>query len=354
MNFSEIVESKGYKAFMSKLYGLGASVVIVGALFKIMHWPFAGIMLICGLGTEALIFAASAFEPPHEHIDWTIVYPELAGLSAEDEEAFLDDPKISKKKSALEKFDEMINEAQITPDLFAKLGTGLHSLNDTTSKLSDLSDATLVTNDYVQNVKKASTSMSSFTDTYGSSVESLNQSAGKLSESYIKTSDVISKSANEFSGVLAESYQKSSEMITKSAEEFAGKVTSTGTEIHQTVKAQGQALAESYAKLTSAMNDEFAKSTDGNKSYGEQLESMTKNLTALNAVYEIQLTNSNEHIEASKELYSGLHDMMHQFKESANDAKVYREEVSKLGKNLMALNTIYGNMLSAMTIRSND
>ena len=80
MNVAEIVQSSGWKNFMAKLYGIGAAVVIIGALFKIMHWPGASAMLTVGLGTEAIIFFFSAFEPLHEELDWTLVYPELAGI----------------------------------------------------------------------------------------------------------------------------------------------------------------------------------------------------------------------------------------------------------------------------------
>ena len=74
-----MAQSKGYKRFMAMAYGLGAAVVILGALFKLMHWPGAGPMLIIGLGAEAIIFALSAFEPLGEDLDWSLVYPELAG-----------------------------------------------------------------------------------------------------------------------------------------------------------------------------------------------------------------------------------------------------------------------------------
>lgn len=77
-------ESKTGKNIMSKAYGIGASVVIVGALFKIMHWKGADAMLIIGMGVEAVIFLISAFEPPHQEPDWTLVYPELAGLEADE------------------------------------------------------------------------------------------------------------------------------------------------------------------------------------------------------------------------------------------------------------------------------
>lgn len=80
MGLAEFTSGKKYKKFMAMLYGLGASVVIAGALFKIQHWEGAGIMLTVGLLTEAVIFFFSAFEPLHEEIDWTLVYPELAGM----------------------------------------------------------------------------------------------------------------------------------------------------------------------------------------------------------------------------------------------------------------------------------
>ena len=79
--------SKKWKNFMAKLDGGGAALVIVGALFKIEHWPFASVFLVIGLSTEAIIFFFSAFEPPHEDPDWSLVYPELAtGERAEGED----------------------------------------------------------------------------------------------------------------------------------------------------------------------------------------------------------------------------------------------------------------------------
>ena len=80
MSINSLVRTRGYKLFMAKLYGWGASVVILGALFKIQHYPGAGLMLICGLSTEAIIFFFSAFEPPHVEPDWSLVYPELGGM----------------------------------------------------------------------------------------------------------------------------------------------------------------------------------------------------------------------------------------------------------------------------------
>ncbi len=306
MNLSEITSSKRYKKFMGFVYGWGAAVVMVGALFKIQHLPGSGVMLTVGLLTEAFIFFLSAFEPPHEEVDWSLVYPELAGV---DEALDISDKKaaVSSKKSALEKFDAMIENAEITPELFEKLGHGLKHLNTTTEKLHDVSDATVATNNYVSNFEKASEKVNQFADAYGDSAQKLNIQADNLAVSYEKSAGIVSTS--------------------------------------------GESLASAYNKLTESMNKELEMSTDGGKTYNEQLSIMNKNLTALNAVYELQLQGTNQQIEASKTLYSGLDEILGNLKQSAEDTKRYREEISKLSHNLAAMNTVYGNMLSALNFK---
>ena len=110
--------SKGWKKFMAKLYGFGAAVVIVGALFKIMHWPFAGPMLVVGLSTEALIFIFSAFEPIHEDPNWELVYPELAlGHSDELDHSNLPAGKSKGGNGITDQLDKMLEEAKIDSQL---------------------------------------------------------------------------------------------------------------------------------------------------------------------------------------------------------------------------------------------
>ena len=298
MNLTELVQSSGWKNFMAKLYGLGASVVIIGALFKIQHWPLAGTFLSVGLLTEALIFFFSAFEPLHEEVDWTLVYPELAGIGDDDEFDQRPTSVGRGSSSALEKFDALLEQGQITPDLFNKLGRGLSKLNDTTEKLSDLSDAGAATNEYVNNIKQAATTINTYTESYAKSTEELKDSVTKLSGSYDKTANLITESGSNY-----------------------------------------QQLSESFSTIE-----------DGSKSYGEQLESLNKNLSALNAVYELQLQGTDSHLKTSDTLYKNLDDMMTDLQDTVEDTKKYREEVSKLSENLSALNTVYGNMLSAMNV----
>ena len=140
--------SKKWKNFMAKLYGLGAAVVIVGALFKIQHWPLASFFLIIGLSTEAIIFIFSAFEPPHEDPDWSLVYPELAtGERAEG-----DDFKREDNRSITEQLDDMLESAKIEPELIESLGNGMRSLSDQAKQMSEITGAASATNEYAKNV----------------------------------------------------------------------------------------------------------------------------------------------------------------------------------------------------------
>lgn len=257
--------SKAWKNFMAKLYGFGAAIVILGALFKIMHWPFAGPMLIVGLTTEAIIFFFSAFEPPHKEFDWSLVYPELSGGEG--------DKKDGNNGSISQQLDAMLEDAKIEPELIQSLGVGLRSLSDQANRLTDISDATLATQEYVQNVYHAS------------------QNIGELSNAYSHA-------------------------------------------------------AQNLLTLT--------ENADPNASrhFGEQLQKVSENLGALNDVYEMQLRGSSASLEASNKMQEGITELMGNLHDSIEDTRLYKENMSLLSQNLSALNTVYGNMLSAMTVRA--
>ncbi len=296
MSLAELVQSSGWKNFIAKLYGLGASVVIVGALFKIQHWPLAGTMLTIGLLTEAVIFFFSAFEPLHEEIDWTLVYPELAGIPEEGEEL----PAHGGKQrdaalrggggggygggagsAALAKFDEMLEKAEITPELFQKLGVGMKKLGDSTANISAMGDISTASTRYMNTMNTA------------------NESLGKLADSYQATTKVINETGSNYKNIA----------------------------------------------------DSLSTIETGGKSYQQQLETLNKNLSALNAVYELQKKGTDEHIKESEALYKGLQDLMKDLTDSAGDTRKYREQITKLNDNLSALNNVYGNMLAAMNVK---
>jgi len=169
-------ESKRWKQMMNFIYGIGAAVVIAGALFKIMHWKGADAMLIAGMATEAAIFVISAFEPVHMDPDWSLVYPELAGA----------EPTTQKedKKSNLtvsQQLDKMMEEAKIGPDLIQSLGTGLKSLSQNVTEMSSISSASLATAEYATNAQKAAKNLEEISKSSAMVSESMSSFSGGLS-----------------------------------------------------------------------------------------------------------------------------------------------------------------------------
>jgi len=147
-------ESKKWKTSMNFVYGFGAAIVIVGALFKILHWPGANTMLTIGLLTEAGIFVISAFEPVHMDPDWSLVYPELAG----------GEPTMKKEKSVTggsvsQQLDSLLSQAKIGPELIESLGTGLVSFSNNVKDMSSISNAALATKEYADSATKAAQNM---------------------------------------------------------------------------------------------------------------------------------------------------------------------------------------------------
>ena len=182
---------------------------------------------------------------------------------------------------ALAKFDEMLEKAEITPDLFQKLGVGMKKLSESTANMNAMGDISAASSKYMNTINTA------------------NDSLGKLADSYQATAKVINETGSTYRN----------------------------------------------------MADSLSVIEVGGKSYQQQLESLNKNLSALNAVYELQRKGADEHIKESETLYKGIQGLMKDLSESAGDTKKYREQITKLNDNLSALNNVYGNMLAAMNVK---
>ena len=150
------VNGKRFKNFMAKLYGIGAAVVILGALFKIMHWEGANYMLVVGLGTEAVIFLFSAFEKPATEYDWSLVYPELATGDGNGERSL----------SVTEQLDTALQDGGIDSALIQRLGDGMRSLSETAGSLSGAVDAAGATAAYSEQLNSAATNMENLNALY--------------------------------------------------------------------------------------------------------------------------------------------------------------------------------------------
>jgi gliding motility-associated protein GldL len=338
MGLYNLVRSKGYKQFMAKLYGWGASVVILGALFKINHYPGADYLLIVGLGTEACIFFFSAFEPLHVEYDWSLVYPELAGM--ED----LDHEKKGSKKSLTQELDKMLADAKIGPELIASLGDGMRHLGDNALKLSGVADAASATDGYVNNLNSAAGSVRNLSEAY-------NKTASAL-EKDIQSTEEFSrniKSASETANTLAGAYNQVAENIKKdinATEEYVNSIKYATESAHS--------LADKYAKSAESLTrsaDAIDFSAVDGKAYGEQIQRISKNLSELNSVYELQLKSSSDQLDRNNRMKESMDGFLANLNESVEGTARYKDQVSVLAKNVAALNQVYGNMLTAMNVK---
>ncbi|WP_298545150.1 gliding motility protein GldL [uncultured Aquimarina sp.] len=162
-----MANSKSSKKLMNMVYGLGAAVVILGALFKIMHWPFGNEMLIIGLITEALVFTVSAFEPVDDDLDWSLVYPELAGGNKKDKkEVQTPEGMLSKK------LDDMLKEARLDTNLMNSLGESIRNFEGAAKGIAPSVDAIQGTKKYSEEMATAATHLESLNSLYKVQLES--------------------------------------------------------------------------------------------------------------------------------------------------------------------------------------
>lgn len=273
---------------MGYLYGWGAAVVIIGALFKIMHWPGANIMLIAGMGTETVIFFLSAFEPPHKEWEWSLVYPELAGMIDENElkpgeenvEGLEGGETSALPVSAdplTAKLDKMLEEANVSPELIDRLGQGMKNLADSANSMNNIASATAATDKFVNQM------------------DGVADQAGRLLQSM-------------------------------------------------------QGAPEAVSTL-SAIYNETAQALNGEVSYVEEMKKMSASLSSINAMYEMQITNASTQMSVNKEFEEKMNVMLNNFASSVEGVTKYKEQVDALTRKVAELNNVYGNMLAAMQTR---
>ena len=172
-----MAQSRAYKKRMNFVYGIGAAIVIIGALFKIQHISFGfltgGFMLTIGLVVEAGVFAISAFDAPEEDLDWSKVYPELAdGLSSTD-----DEKKLGASGLLAQKLDNLLSEAKIDAGLMESLGTSMKNFQGAAEGLSSASETISATNKYNEQMSMASAQMESLNGLYKIQVDNTNYQA---------------------------------------------------------------------------------------------------------------------------------------------------------------------------------
>ncbi|CAM1360803.1 MULTISPECIES: gliding motility protein GldL [Tenacibaculum] len=172
-----MAQSKSTKKMFNMAYGLGAAVVIIGALFKILHWPFGNEVLMVGMIVEAAVFALSAFEAVEDDLDWTKVYPELAdgqslggkkGKEASPEEA---------QSMLSQKLDNILSEAKLDAQLVSRLGDSIKNFQGAVEPLASASQSISATNSYNEQMSRAAAQMESLNSLYQTQVENASKQA---------------------------------------------------------------------------------------------------------------------------------------------------------------------------------
>jgi len=376
-NISEIVQGKKWKNFMKYLYGWGAAVVLAGALFKLQHWPFAGEMLTIGMTVEVFIFFFSAFEPIHEEVDWTLVYPELAMMDDEEEirnyrknnEGLNADALKEALAAAIggggialshgapagysDKLNKLLDSAELSPELFEKVSKGLNKLSEASAKIADISEAASATNQFTDRMKQATGAVSNFTNSYQQSGEVLNESVNILAENFQKTAGNVAESGQNFMSGVSRSVNNLENSLSKAGETVSQRIVQSGNEVASQISGAAANLTATYSQLAEAMraNGDVISKDSGN--YHEQLEKLNKSMAALNAAHELHLQGTTERLKQSESVYSGVEGMIKKLNVSVSETEKFTEALGLLNKNISNLNTVYGNMLSAMNVMSN-
>ncbi len=264
-----MAEKRKFKVGINNIVSWGATVVIIGLMAKLQHWPWGDWMIILGLGTEALLFLLLGFQNDEKDVDWTRVYPELA--ESYDGEL----PKATVRPAAnvgvgtTAALDKMLQDARISPDLIGNLGDGLRSFGDKVSAISNVSDASLATSQFTEKVKGATTSFDQLNVAF-------ERASRDLAEIGAGSSDA--KTYQEQVGKLANNLQQLNAVYELELRESGEKLKS---------------LSQHYDSIAQTLKNFNDSAADTNQ-LKDQVSSLNKNLASLNAIYGNMLAAMNQ------------------------------------------------------------
>jgi gliding motility-associated protein GldL len=267
------------KKIVGYAYGFGAAIVIVGALFKILHLPGASVVLTLGMGTEAILFALSAFEDPHKEYHWDLVFPQLEG--GEGGPIMGGAAPTPAGPKAGNSIDDIAQTGKLSESDVQKLNEGIRKLSETASQISDVTAAVAASSNYARNMNAASDAIASFAATQSS----LKSSSDSLFASY-------------------------------------------------------KTVAESMANV--------ASDAEG---YMKEMQGITKNLSAINASYEMQVKSISAQAEIVETVNTNLNKIGSAMQAASVQTEQFKDQATKLTQQVSSLNNVYGNMLNAFGAR---
>ncbi|MGL4909328.1 MAG: gliding motility protein GldL [Bacteroidales bacterium] len=344
---TSFTDSVAWKSFMIKFGGIAGSVVVVGALFKLMHWPGAGIMLTLGMTAEVVIFLFSALDNYHPDPNWGLVYPELA----EEHEDHTPTPKkVSKRASRKEEQHVVASGSEVgyvdasatniasvaalssvgNLDFghlnIADLSKGLSNLGKATSNLSDLSNTLASANSLSEKMQEAASSV------------------GKFSQSYENSTQVLSESVN----ILVDSYQNTANILTDSGKSVQENLTTSVVHIAEMMSSAKDNFAETFSLIDKEAQDTLGNLKQTGGSYTQQIEQLNKNMTALNLAYELQVQEIVGYHKHTSSMGEHLNVFVKDLEKSVHDNNKLRKGMEDLNESIAELNNIYGSMLSTI------
>jgi len=262
-----MAEKRKFKVGINNIVSWGATVVIIGLMAKLQHWPAGDWLIVAGLGTEAILFFLLGFQSEEKEVDWTKVYPELA----DDYQGELS--KASARPAAAvgntAALDKMLQDARISPDLIGNLGDGLRTFGDKVAAISNVSDASLATSQFTEKVQRATAGFD------------------KLNVAFERASSDLANIGG--ASTDAKTYQ---EQVGK----LAGNLQQLNAVYELELKESGEKLkrvTQHYDSITQTLQN-FSESATDTKQLKEQVSHLNKNLASLNAIYGNMLAAMNQ------------------------------------------------------------
>jgi gliding motility-associated protein GldL len=390
MNIGDFLHNRKWRTIQNYTYSFGASVVLIGALAKLEHWPAASGFLMTGLGMEALIFFISAFEPLLDTPDWKRVYPQLR--EGDESQRNIDIYKELDKESGRPSTgggegSGSISIKDLPAEQIKKLNESFDKLSKAAEGITEISKASAETSGFIQNLHEASKSLSKVVESNNSISETMNENVQEISKSFKTAAEKISLSGDKASTGIVQSVSELSnslkitgEGIKASGEKASTNMFQTVTELSGSIKTTASGLKNAGEKFSSdlekssidfgkqlqssslELNDSYRKVADSlsagfkglEKSSGKYVESidkLNKNLGALNTAYEIHLKGAVKVEEVVKEYSNSVGEIGKLLHTSVEETRKFNESTKDINENIQALNKVYGRMLGALNTK---
>jgi len=411
MNIGDFLHNRKWRTIQNYTYSFGASVVLIGALAKLEHWPAASGFLMTGLGMEALIFFISAFEPLLDTPDWKRVYPQLreGDESQRNIDLYKELDKESGRPSIGEVNSGVISIKDLPAEQIKKLNESFDKLSKAAEGITEISRASAETNGFIQNLHEASKSLNKVVESNNSISETLNENVHEISKSFKTAAEKINLSGDKASAGIIQSTEglstsikttgenikasgeKASSGIVQSIVDLSNSLKNTGDGIKDSGKKASEGIVQSVGDLsnslktsgevikksseqastnmTQSVNDlsgsvktiaselknageKFSSDIQKNSGkYVESIDKLNKNLGALNTAYEIHLKGAVKVEEVVKEYSNSVGEIGKLLHTSVEETRKFNESTKEINENIQALNKVYGRMLGALNTK---